>query len=203
MRSLQQIHLSSVWDNGKPSELAFSLNLTLRMTFWLWPWRTIILKTSAIKSDTLKTLLRTLEFLKSDHGLPRYATFTFTWWPSWIVSKKWVKGEKIEPYGFNVIWSFMMLFPPLTKFGQTDLAKLHLSLHCKLYWHFISRCQVISKHSDDSCFIEFHWLSMILFNTLRPRQNGCYFADKVFKLILLCAIQHFVLGLKWLWSSHA
>ena len=45
------------------------------MTFWLWPWRTIILETSSINSDTLKTLLYTLQLLKSDYGLQRYVTF--------------------------------------------------------------------------------------------------------------------------------
>ena len=47
----------------------------------------------------------------------------YGWWPSWIWPKKRVKGvEKFEPYDFLVIWSLMMQYPPLTQFGQTNLA---------------------------------------------------------------------------------
>ena len=54
----------------------------------------------------------------------------YGWRPSWIWPKKRVKGvEKFEPYDFLVIWSLMMQYPPLTQFGQTNLAKLHLSLY--------------------------------------------------------------------------
>ena len=57
----------------------------------------------------------------------------YGWRPSWIWQKKRVKGvEKFEPYDFVVIWSLMMQYPPLTQFGQTNLAKLHLSLY---YYH--------------------------------------------------------------------
>ena len=47
----------------------------------------------------------------------------YSWWPSWIWPKKWVKGvEKLEPYDFLVSLSLMMQYPPLTQFGQTNLA---------------------------------------------------------------------------------
>ena len=47
----------------------------------------------------------------------------YGWRPSWIWPKKMVKGvEKFEPYDFLIIWSQMMQHPPLTQFGQTNLA---------------------------------------------------------------------------------
>ena len=47
----------------------------------------------------------------------------YGWRPSWIWPKKRYKGvEKFEPYDFLVIWSLMMQYPPLTQFGQTNLA---------------------------------------------------------------------------------
>ena len=47
----------------------------------------------------------------------------YGWRPSWIWLKKRVRGvEKFEPYDFRVIWSLMMQYPPLTQFGQTNLA---------------------------------------------------------------------------------
>ena len=47
----------------------------------------------------------------------------YGWRPSWIWPEKGVKGvEKFEPYNFLVIWSLMMQYPPLTQFGQTNLA---------------------------------------------------------------------------------
>ena len=49
----------------------------------------------------------------------------YGWRPSWIWPKKRVhiKGvEKFELYDFLVIWSLMMQYPPLTQFGQTNLA---------------------------------------------------------------------------------
>ena len=115
---------------GKASKLPFSWNLTLRMTFWPWLWRTIILKTSSINSDTLKTLLQTLKLLKSDHEIPRYVTFALQLAAILDLAEKRVKGVKnIEPYDFRVIWSLMMQYQPLAQFGQTNLAKLHLSPH--------------------------------------------------------------------------
>ena len=47
----------------------------------------------------------------------------YGWRPSWIVPKKRVKRvEKFEPYDYRAIWSPMMQYPPLTQFGQTNLA---------------------------------------------------------------------------------
>ena len=47
----------------------------------------------------------------------------YGWRPSLIWPKKRVKRvEKFEPYDFLVIWSLMMQYPPLTQFGQTNLA---------------------------------------------------------------------------------
>ena len=52
----------------KPSELTFSLNLTLITTFWLCPWNW------AMTSRDILSL--------------------YGWWPSWILSQKRVKGSK-------------------------------------------------------------------------------------------------------------
>ena len=77
--------------------------------------------------------------LKLGHDLPRY---TFALWLVAIldfVPKEGKRVEKFEPYDFRVIWSLMMQYSPLTQFGQTNIAKLHLSLHyCQQRHPFVS-----------------------------------------------------------------
>ena len=74
----------------------------------------------------------------------------YGWRPSWIWPKKRVKGvEKFEPYDFLVIWSLMMQYPPLTQFGQTNLAKLHLSLYLSQCWpRSMSPYGVTRRHNE-------------------------------------------------------
>ena len=63
----------------------------------------------------------------------------YGWRPSWIVPKKRVKGiEKFEPYDYLVIWSLMMPYPPLTQFGQTNLANsIFVTSQPPLTWYLV------------------------------------------------------------------
>ena len=70
---------------------------------------------------------------------PEMPLSLYGWRPSWIWPKRMVKRvEKFEPYDFLVIWSLMMQYPPLTQFGQTNLANSFFvtspTINKILYW---------------------------------------------------------------------
>ena len=78
----------------------------------------------------------------------------YGWRPSWIWPKKRVKGvEKFEPYDFCVIWSLTIQYPPLTQFGQTNLANsIFVTSQPPLYsWVYIWCCKYGENRYCERC----------------------------------------------------